>query len=123
MNSPRTGVSVDDERVYVVVDGQLYGLSPATGEPEWRITTDDTTSLRGSSEGLPMVYSDWLLIGSHSNEEEGAATVRASNKRSGTVEWSFGVSAETVQSPLLADGVLYTIAERANRDTELYAFG
>lgn len=123
MNSPRTGVSADDERVYVVADGQLYALSPATGEPEWRVTTNDDTALRGNSEGLPIVFSDWLLIGSRSNEEETAPKIRAIDKRSGTVGWSFGVSAETIQSPLLADGVLYTMAETASNETKLYAFG
>jgi outer membrane protein assembly factor BamB len=121
---PRTGVSVDDERVYLVADNELYAIDSETGSPEWRFSPETDSRIRGDANGLPIVCRDTLLLGS-AFSDEAPARVRAVSKDTGELRWSFGVDGTSVQSPIPVDGALYTVVEdRSEEDTQavLYSF-
>ena len=121
---PRTGVSVDDERVYLVADNELYAIDSETGSPEWRFSPETDSRIRGDANGLPIVCRDTLLLGS-AFSDEAPARVRAVSKDTGELRWSFGVDATSVQSPIPVDGALYAVVEdRSEEATEvaLYSF-
>ena len=123
-NPPRTGVSADGERVYLVADNQLYAIDPGTGTPEWRFTPETGPAIRGDANSLPIVCRDTLLLGSSFADEE-PARVRAVNRETGELRWSFGVDGWSVQSPIPVDGALYTVVEdRSEEETQavLYSF-
>lgn len=123
-NPPRTGVSVDGERVYLVADDELYAIDPETGTPEWRFSPDNGAGILGNSDSLPIVCRDTLLLGSQSAGET-PARVRALNKATGELRWSFDVGGNRVQSPIPADGALYTVVDGgSDGDTPpaLYSF-
>ncbi|GGJ08796.1 hypothetical protein GCM10008995_18290 [Halobellus salinus] len=123
-NPPRTGVSVDDERVYLVAGNQLYAVDSDTGSPEWRFSPETGPEIRGDANGLPIVCRNTLLLGS-AFSDEAPARVRAVNKTTGELRWSFGVDGTSVQSPIPVDGALYAVVEdRSEEDTRavLYSF-
>lgn len=123
-NPPRTGVSVDDERVYLVADNELYAIDPGTGDPEWRFSPETEPGIQGDANGLPIVCRNTLLLGS-AFSDEAPARVRAVSKDTGELRWSFGVDGTSVQSPIPVDGALYTVVEdRSGEDTQavLYSF-
>jgi outer membrane protein assembly factor BamB len=123
LNSPRTGVSVDGDRVYIVADGTLYGISPSDGTVQWRFTPPDEGRLRDDSGGLPVVCGDTLLIGGAEGSDGGAARIRAIDKRTGEQSWSFGVENPEIQSPIVGDEALYALAsERGNSESKCYCF-
>ncbi|QCS41312.1 PQQ-like beta-propeller repeat protein [Natrinema versiforme] len=105
-DAPRTGVTVDDEHVYVVDDNRLYALEPTDGTPTWSFQPDGGPRLAGSSDTLPVVTENLLVTGSWPGDE---ARIRAIDKASGELVWSYDVPHGTVTSPFVADETLWAI--------------
>lgn len=124
-SSPRSGVAVDGQRVYIIANGTLYAVDPASGSPQWRFSPERDPRIQGTADGLPIVCQETLLLGSDFADESVPATVRAIDKASGELRWSVGVPGSLIQSPLPADGVLYAVAEDRSGDetrATLYSF-
>ena len=124
-SSPRSGVAVDGQRVYIIANGALYAVDPASGDPQWQFSPESDPGIQGTADGLPIVCRETLLLGSDVADEGVPARVRAVDKTSGELQWSVGVPGSLIQSPLPVDGVLYAAVEDRSGDetrATLYSF-
>lgn len=122
-NPPRTGVAAADGRAYIVADSTMYAVDAGSGTAQWRFTVDRKPGISGDANGLPIVCQDTILLGSTLATDGEPARVRAVDRSSGEQRWSFGLPGEAVQSPMPADGALYTVVEESldgSGQTKLY---
>jgi outer membrane protein assembly factor BamB len=119
-NPPRTGVTIDDNRVYAVGGNTLYAITAEDGEGLWSYTpSDDEPSIGGTSSELPVATQTHLLLGSRGRD---SGVVRAVEKSSGKLDWTLELPYQTVFSPFIVDDHLYTFAfDRAGNTGTLYS--
>lgn len=118
-NPPRTGVTVDGDRVFAVGGSSLYAIDASSGEAIWSYTPDGDPRIAGGSSTLPIATQNHLLLGSRSGD---SGRIRAVEKETGEPAWSVELSEQTAYSPFVIGGRLYTFAfDRAGDDGTLYS--
>ncbi|WP_200530773.1 PQQ-binding-like beta-propeller repeat protein [Halorubrum sp. LN27] len=118
-NPPRTGVTVDGDRVFAVGGGSLYAIDASSGEALWSYAPDGDPRIAGGSSTLPIATRNHLLLGSRYGDN---GRIRAVEKATGELAWSVELSEETAYSPFVVGDHLYAFAfDRAGDDGTLYS--
>ncbi|MWV29007.1 PQQ-dependent dehydrogenase, methanol/ethanol family [Erythrobacter sp. GH3-10] len=84
------GVAVSGDKVMVAaLDGRLWALDRATGEPVWSVDTVVDHTRGYTSTGAPEVAGDLVVIGNGGSEYDARGYVTAYNIADGSQAWRF----------------------------------
>ena len=110
-------LAVDDDHVYTQTNDSVVARHKATGEIDWAYRVQGATFSGWDLNNLAV--SDSALCFGIRKNADGKGAIYALNKLDGTYRWHYTFDGEWVNSPTIANNVVYIISDY---DDNLYGF-